>query len=847
MSGLPSGPSNSLGVARAQIVLEVQAQAGIAAARQAGQQIQAAVNNIDKGSRTAQTGVKSLSSALTSLGGAVGIASGAFAAMKLAHFALEADSVATAYKRQSVAALSLAGSQGKLNELLSVYDRVTGGAIDKATALGNVTKLQAIGFADTAGELERFATAARGISVAMGVDQDYVISQLTLAIANQSTRRLDQIGLGVSEVEAKIKELKAADSSLTTEMAYQNAVLGIATTKYGALAKSTVAQATGAEKAAKAWKDFKLEFGEALGPVTGGVMQGAADQISGISDLLKGVADDARTAGKALQGMGGPNVGLGGALSGVMNFDPVAYIREKFSPANQIRGQMAGAENIRSGLEAGLVQIKSDIASGARTGPQVEADLARQESLLKDVNAQLGVFRAQLQLNYAGSTAGANNFAQNFSRPSAAAPGFTDAQQADIVAHEEGIRQIERSAAADRLSATEQYESQRSETIYSYEQGIAREEQDFGISRQRQAADLAATIARIGLDSSRQAAKWAEDLADSIAKMQADSGKRVAEAQEDTNKRIAEINEQYAKSRAKAERDHNETLLEAAGNLDAKAIFEEQRSYAKSSQDAKEAHDDAIDKAKEGLAERTQKEAENLQERIAQAQEANQKQLQQAKEADDLRIQDAKDALAKQQQQEDEDRALRLQRGAEDQAHQLAQMDIAQGERLAQIDRHAAEERTQLDEEFLKQLNDDGLRNNKWLLQQTELKRLALLNFDDWWKEINKRFIDAQVGPTSAQKKQSFIDLDKVKGWASGGAITTNQIARLHAGEYVMSKSMVDRMGGYGGIQQMQATGGRSTSIGDISFSIYPLPGQNAGDIAQAVRGEMMQLFKGLS
>ena len=211
--------------------------------------------------------------ALGSLGGPVGAIAGAaaggavpaavgLALVEAGRYAVEVSRVATAYNRQNVAAVQLAGSQAQLNQLLQVYDRVTGGAIARTTALSDVTRLMAVGFGDTSQELEQFVRAARGISVATGQQQDYVISQLQLAIANQSTLRLDQLGLGVSEVKNRIDQLRASNKGLTTEMAYQQAVLGLAEEKFGALVDSAEGQATGAERAGKAWSDLGLEIGQ---------------------------------------------------------------------------------------------------------------------------------------------------------------------------------------------------------------------------------------------------------------------------------------------------------------------------------------------------------------------------------------------------------------------------------------------------------------------------------------------------------------------------------------------------------------------------------------------------------
>jgi hypothetical protein len=357
----------------------------------------ATLKNVNKELKELGEGGQEAAGGIDELFGSLKAIAGLAAVQQVGKFALQADAAATAYKRQSLAAVSLAGSQGELNALMGAYDKATGGAVDKATALSDVTRLQALGFADSAKELASFTTAARGISVALGSQQDYVISQLQLAIANQSTMRLDQLGLGVAEVQARITKLKAADSGLTTEMAFQNAVLGLATEKYGKLATSTEAQATGAEKAAKAWKNFSLEFGLALGPVTGGVMQGLADQIKAISDRLQDVARDAAKAKTALDGMGGGSGGgSGGTFSAIMNFDPVKFAKDaianQFSDEGQAKGQIAGLQNMIAGLEAGKARLE------ASKGTEFfdAAALDRQIGLLATAKAQLADLQHQL-------------------------------------------------------------------------------------------------------------------------------------------------------------------------------------------------------------------------------------------------------------------------------------------------------------------------------------------------------------------------------------------------------------------------------------------------------------------
>lgn len=203
-----------------------------------------------------------------SIAGGLGIATGAAAIAQAGRAVVAAEALATAYDRQSVAAENLAGSQVRLNDFLRVYEKATGGAIDQATALSNVTKLMSVGFADNAKELEGFATAIRGISIAMGASQDTVTQNLILELFTQRGARLDQLGLQYDKVRARADELAAADKSLTSQTAYQQAVLEQANQRFGKLADSAAGAATGIEKAEKAWADLNLKIGQtAQGPL----------------------------------------------------------------------------------------------------------------------------------------------------------------------------------------------------------------------------------------------------------------------------------------------------------------------------------------------------------------------------------------------------------------------------------------------------------------------------------------------------------------------------------------------------------------------------------------------------
>lgn len=429
------------------------------------------------------------------------------------------------------------------------------------------------------------------------------------------------------------------------------------------------------------------------------------------------------------------------------------------------------------------------------------------------------------------------------------------------------LMQIDRQAADARLDATRSFEQQRSQTISDYERSIAREAEDFGRQRLRQQQQLERQIASVQEDAARRTAKAIEDLAERIADLQADSARRlseaqvdsnrrIADAQESTNKRVAEIERDYHRDRERAERDHRDRLMDAAARLDAAAVFNEQRNFRRQQQDANEAHRERIDKEQdqlaerirkeqESLAERTRKEQENLAERIAQEQRAHAKRLREAKEADDRRLADMRADFARRQAEEDADRAVRLRRMAEDHQAQLAQQAAAHSERIAQINRHQTEERKAAEDAHLTEMQRLGGTVAKgWLLVQEAIQKAMLESYDKFQEELNKRF--ATQGPQPAPQ----FPINPFRGFADGGPVMRTGLARVHSGEFILSKSMVQAInnatGGRVGSSAARS-GGSSLTLADGAIQVFAAPGMSEQAVARAVRGEIAGLFRELA
>lgn len=635
----------------------------------------------------------SVTSQAKQMAAALGFSLGVAGVVQLSRWAVAASQMATAYTRQRVAAVSLAGSQAKLNDLLDSYTSVTGGAVAKSQAMADVTKLQAIGYADTASELENFLTAARGISIAMGSQQDYVIGQLQLAIANQSTMRLDQLGLGVTEVTDRIDQLRAANKELSMEMAYQNAIIGLATEKYGALAKSAAAQASGVEQLSKAWADFTLAQGQSSG--------GAINQISGR------LAKDLQYSADYLEAM----------------------------DAATKSGNFTAGKNANDAQKAGIARAKAE-KSQADFFDSVTSFFQRLSYNMGTSGQTAAQFRAGQYLKYASDRPYTDD-SQTGLKPPAPKKDRFDAETIQLIRDwSTGVKEIERNANTQRLAAVAQYEESRTSLIRSYNKTLSREAEDFAISRARQDAAYDKSIADMRRDAGRREAKTVEELGRTVATAEGDAAEQLAEARIDHGKRLAEIEKSFTKDRERAALDHRDRLMDAAGRLDAIAVREEQRNYARQKADAADAHKEQIDKENESYQERIDANAKALAKLIANANDAAQRQLDEARAADEERLSEMVAAYTEQKIQQDEDRARNLQRMAEDHQDQLDELDRQQALRLTQIEDQETEARAKFDAEFEKSLAAKKIQTDAHIAEDKRLTTEAITEFDRWFTNL---------------------------------------------------------------------------------------------------------------
>lgn len=802
--------------------------------------------------RRAQNEVQNASRTMGQALGALGVGIGV---REFARFAVEADRVATAYRRQSVAARELAGSQTQLNRLLEVYDRATGGVLGKAEALSDVTRLLSVGFADSAQELDNFARAVRGISVATGRPQDFVVTQLQLELLNQTGFRLDQIGLGMEEVRQRADALAAANSNLSREQAYQTAVLEVANDKFGNLTRSAEAQATGMERLRKAWDDLQLSLGQGESGPLNRLFETWANDINRARqelEIFAGWMDQVERAGRQFRF----DIGI----------SPLSPDTEDAIERARRRGPAPHSRFL--GRPAAPPRFRDDQTAAIRDWAQSVAQIERQAA-----NDRLDA---------------TNQYEQ---------------QRSDAIrSYEQTIAREAQSFAVQRARAEEDH----ARALSDIRANAAQREV-------LQAQELARTIARAQADSADRLADLAEDLERNLGQRRADSAERVAEWEEDRQgeieqrrkdsaARLLEIEADFSRERARALRDNQLREQQAAARLDARALFFEQQRFRLESaeridarnratedertslqkaidqinqahqerlEDEKKALDKSISQAKEAYNRQVADEKEALDKRIAQANEAYNLQLEAARTADDQRIEDMEADFLLRKTREDADRAVRLGQLAADHNAQLIEMDRAHGERLKQIERHAGEERAQIDEQFKQTLVDLGIQVDGVIEEQKRATDSAITEFDRWFKHVEEKFKLLQpiietppVGSTVSEELQfersgllqQLESLDPLSDAYAALIFRINEIDNLlrqltGGAPPVAASGIVAAAGAFTMPTPTPpiplaatGTGGRSVNISAIN--VYGAVGQDEQRLAVLVRQELLSAVR---
>jgi hypothetical protein len=246
----------------------------------------------------------------------------------------------TELKRLELTFNELAGSTAKAEGRIIAIQAGLGGTVDRMTAMKVANQAAALSLASTGAEFGRLAQAARIVSIISPVinDASSAVSELGLAAANLSFRRLDQLGLSVGEVRAGMKALQAENSNLSDSTAFLEAAIDALIAKGGDLVNSTEAQASGVERLQVAWSDWWNQQ-SAIAQGIDGVYGKVADALNRIlvltgqagskatGDFIDAKIQEFEDAQKKLEGAAtdsGNVLGLGAAFTAISVGDGIA-------------------------------------------------------------------------------------------------------------------------------------------------------------------------------------------------------------------------------------------------------------------------------------------------------------------------------------------------------------------------------------------------------------------------------------------------------------------------------------------------------------------------------------------
>ncbi|MBK8434118.1 MAG: hypothetical protein IPL28_23780 [Chloroflexi bacterium] len=134
------------------------------------------------------------------------------AAQQAYQYVSEGTQLATTAHQFDALAVSIGSTA---DALLGELKTATRGTISDANLMASATSIMSLGLADTSEETVRLASLVGKLG--------WDMNQVTLTIANQSTMRLDSLGLSVEDVTGRIDALKAAGYS--ADQAFKFAIL----------------------------------------------------------------------------------------------------------------------------------------------------------------------------------------------------------------------------------------------------------------------------------------------------------------------------------------------------------------------------------------------------------------------------------------------------------------------------------------------------------------------------------------------------------------------------------------------------------------------------------------------
>jgi hypothetical protein len=249
------------------------------------------VGSTSGGTKQAAAETTSFNKALTGLNKTLGIFGLALGAQQLYNWTVGLASLGTEAARAQIAFNNLAGGAAQAAANVRSIQSASGGTVSSLDAIKIGNQAAALSLAKTAEEFGNVTRAGRIVALISPVIHDIssAISELGLASANLSFRRLDQLGLSVQEVREGMADLRAENASLSESQAFLQASMAALERKGGDILDSTEAQATGFEKLAVAIAEARRAMGEGwLGQSTQAIAGFLANSLNELNVLFAG-------------------------------------------------------------------------------------------------------------------------------------------------------------------------------------------------------------------------------------------------------------------------------------------------------------------------------------------------------------------------------------------------------------------------------------------------------------------------------------------------------------------------------------------------------------------------------
>lgn len=243
---------------------------------------QRAAEKAAAGPRTSSSGSGGL---INRLGGAaLGLVS-IQAARQAAQYAVAISQLRTEALRAGKAFEILSGGAKIAEDRITAVRTAAGGTVSTLDATRIATQAISLGLANTTEEFGRLTQAARVTSLISPVIHDVstAISELGLAAANLSFRRLDQLGLSVTEVKAGMEALQAANAGMSDNEAFLKASVDALINKGGEILQTAEASASGLEQLQVSIANLKAELATGwAGAAVEGSFGWLADEINNV-------------------------------------------------------------------------------------------------------------------------------------------------------------------------------------------------------------------------------------------------------------------------------------------------------------------------------------------------------------------------------------------------------------------------------------------------------------------------------------------------------------------------------------------------------------------------------------